>query len=442
MKNMNLKEKTLSFLALNNFSDLSKVQQLCLPKILKGEKLVAIAPTGTGKTHAYLIPIAEMIDEDDPNLQVLISCPTKELAYQILDKAKLLRKVMPKLNIKVLSGGQDVERLNLDNTQVIIATPGKLCDLYQKQNLRVDRIKMFVIDEFDMTLEFGFLKDIDMIFTKMADDVQTLAFSATLSEAMKPFIKKYLAGAEIIEVKDDSKFAPKIEHYLVNCKHLSYGEMLLKILPTLNPYVCMIFANTREECTAIARLLKDHDYRLLEIHGGLNARSRQQALRFLKHKDYSYIVCSDVAARGIDIDGVSHVISLGFPYDLEYYIHRAGRTGRAGRNGLCIALYRQEDLTRIEALRKKGINFKWKTFKNGSLKDEVKRVEYLKRAASEEKALARALTKKKEKVKPGYKKKKNELIQAIKRQRRREFIRSKIKEERKERYRLKAREKA
>ncbi len=441
MTSYKFKDTTLKFLELNHFKELTKVQRLCLNKIIKGQNVMAIAPTGTGKTHAYLLPIMEMIDPLDHNLQVMISCPSKELALQIYDKAKLMSKVLTDLSVKLITSGQDFERMNLEGVQIVIGTPGKIKDLFLSGRLRVDKIRMFVVDEADMTLEFGFLNDIDAVLSKMKDDVQILGFSATLNKNLEPFIKKYLGNTQIIEVKDETKFAPKIDHYLVNCKHLSYSQMLLKILPSLNPYVCMIFGNTREECQEVARTLRENDYRILEIHGGLNARSRAQALRFLKHKDYTYIVCSDVAARGIDIDGVSHVISLGFPYDLEYYIHRSGRTGRSGRQGLCIALYHEEDDQSIKALRERGINFLNKTFKNGEFKDDTKRSNYLKRQAAEEKALAKALTRKKEKVKPGYKKKKNEMIKAIQKKRRREFIRQKIKEERKERYRQKAREK-
>lgn len=214
------------------------------------------------------------------------------------------------------------------------------------------------------------------------------------------------------------------------------------MLPLINPYICLIFSNTKNEADEIYSLLKDHNYKTLLIHGGLDSRERNKAIKSLNRKEYTYIVASDVASRGIDIDGISHVISLGFPKQLEFYIHRAGRTGRNSKDGTTYALYKQEDLNAIKNLENRGIKFIAKDIKNNEFKD-IKSPTYkrIKKNDEVEKQIAKTLTRKNEKVKPNYKKKKKEAIEKIKRKQKREFIRNKIKEERKERYKLQARQK-
>ena len=192
-----------------------------------------------------------------------------------------------------------------------------------------------IIDEADMTLEFGFLEDIDTILSKMDKKIQLMVFSATIPQALRPFLKKYLYDPYLIQIDDKENFQADVQHILVPCKHKSYGEKLLDVLPCIQPYVCLIFANTNEEASAIAHLMREHNYDLVEIHGSMESRERLKSIRMIQSQKKSYIVASDIAARGIDLDGVTHVISCGFPKDLKYYIHRAGRTGRAQRDLYC-----------------------------------------------------------------------------------------------------------
>ena len=439
MINIELKQTTLDFIEKNHFIELTKIQEACLRMAKKDKDIVAVSKTGTGKTHAFLIPIMEKIDVDLDETQVLISAPTRELAMQIHERAKMMCEVYPNLRIKLLSGGMDNAKLKeglKKQPHIIVGTPGKIKDLYTENVLRVDQVKIFVIDEADMTLEYGFLEDIDAVFAKMTSNPEIMCFSATLPEGLKPFIKKYLNNPQMIKIEDNEAYNPQIEHVLINCKHKSYQETLLDILPGFNPYVCLIFANTREECSSTAKFLKQNGYRVLELHGGLEARERNRAMKALASKEYTYVVASDVASRGIDVDGVSHVVSLGFPSDLSFYTHRSGRTGRNGRDGVCFALYNENDLKAIETLSKSGIKFVHRSFKNGVWKD-LKPFNFTKRKSREEireKEIARSLYRKKEKVKPNYKKKKTEKINKIKQKERQTYIRQKIREEKKARY--------
>lgn len=440
--NKQLKQTTLDFIELNGFKELTAVQNECINLTRSKKDLITIARTGTGKTHAYLIPICEMINPESDKTQVLISLPTRELAYQVYENASLMKKVFPKLRISLLAGGTDKKR-SVDKLSkaphIIIGTPGRIKDLFENNIIRVDFVQMFVIDEADMTLDYGFLEDIDTVFSHMVKDPEVLCYSATFSKDLRLFVKKYLNNPKVIEV-EDAKRNPHISHVLVPCKHMEYKEALVKVLAGFDPYICLIFANSKEEADETHKYITEKGYKALLIHGGLSSRDRQKAIKSLAREEYKYVVASDVASRGIDIDGVSHVISMGFPKELEFYTHRAGRTGRNTKSGTCYALYKEEDIPAIKTLQKQGINFSakdfkggtWKTVKNPTAKREIK-------LNKEEKEIVKRLYRKNEKVKPNYKKKKNRQIEEIKRKKRRDFIKSKIKEEKKERYKKQAR---
>ncbi len=438
-----MKKTSEKFLELNGFKELTNVQKAVKEYTDYKKDLVAISKTGTGKTHAYLLPIAEMINPKSDKTQVLISLPTRELAYQVYQNAKVLNEVFDDLRISLLAGGSDRKRSKekLENAvpHIIIGTPGRIKDLFENNLIRVDFVQMFVIDEADMTLEYGFLEDIDKVFSHMVKNPEILCFSATFPKQLQIFVKKYLNNPKIITV-EDKKRDPKLTHILVPCKHKEYKDRLLDLLPIINPYICLIFANSKDEADEVYATLKAHNYRTLLLHGGLDSRERNKAIKSLNRKEYTYIVASDVASRGIDIDGISHVISLGFPKKLDFYIHRAGRTGRNSKDGTVYALFKEEDIQSIRNLENRGIKFIGKDIKNNAFKD-IKTPTYkrIKKNDEVEKEIAKTLTRKNEKVKPNYKKKKKEAIEKIKRKQRREFIRNKIKEERKERYRLQAR---
>ena len=435
--NTNLKETTQKFIELCGFTELTQVQSEVLKYTSSHKDVIAISKTGTGKTHAYLIPIMEMINPVSDKTQVVISLPTRELAYQVYQNCLVMKEVYEDLRIQLLSGGTDKKKAisKMEKApHIVIGTPGRIKDLFVSNVLRVDFVQMYVIDEADMTLEYGFLEDIDVVFSHMVKDPEVLCFSATFPEELNSFVKKYLNNPKIIRV-DDKKRDPHITHVLVNCKHKSYKEVVYDILPGFKPYVCLIFANSKEEADETWKYLSDKGVKALLLHGGLDSRTRQKAIKDLQAKKYTYVVASDVASRGIDIDGISHVISMGLPKQLQFYTHRAGRTGRNEKDGTCYLLYKESDLPAIKELNKKGINFLAKEYKNGTWKEAnnpTKKKEY--RVDEEEKQIVKTLYRKNEKVKPNYKKKKNQQVEKIKRKKRREFIQNKIKEERVERY--------
>lgn len=439
------KEHTKAFIDLNKFVVPTEIQRQVIPHALKGKDIIGISATGTGKTHSFLIPILERVDVSENKVQAVISAPTRELALQLYTRALDMCKAYKGLKIKLITGGVDKQRMSEQlkvQPHIVIGTPGRMKDLFlSEQSLRLDSASIFVVDEADMTLEFGFLEDIDAMCSRMSNKLQMMSFSATIPVGLQPFLKKYMNQPITVTIEEDKTFKPQIEHVLVPARHLSYEERLLDVLKGFTPYVCLIFANTRSECTSTAKLLRENGYGVLELHGDLTSRARKSAMKSLTNLKESYVVASDVAARGIDIEGVSHVVSLGFPMELDFYIHRSGRTGRAGKEGTCYAIYRKEDEANIRQLQIRGIGFKHRDIKNGEWKDLTPIFERKRKKDDPlEKEISKMVNAKKKKVKPGYKKKRKEEVDNLKRKAKRQMIQNEIKAQVKER--AKARQKA
>ncbi len=446
-EDFNLKENTLKLIEMNGFKEPTPIQEQVIPGVLKNKDLIGLSQTGTGKTHAYLIPVMEMLDPASDDTFAVITAPTRELAVQIYEKAAEMSEINPDIRVRLYVGGKDrardIKQLQNSQPHIAVGTPGRIKDLFLEEGaLRIDKAKMLIVDEADMTLEYGFLDDIDAFAGRMGDDLQMLAFSATMPDQLKPFLKKYMHHPLTVRVESGERFSPEITHILVPCYHHTYAETIQSILPGFQPYVCLIFANTREQASEIAEYLRGRNLSVTEIHGNLESRQRRKAMKELQSGRSIFVVATDLAARGIDIDMVTHVISCGFPNELEYYIHRAGRTGRAGTKGTCFALYHEEDDAAIRSLMKQGIRFehrrcragKWQTLRPYGTKrkkpDDEMKVE-----------IAKMMTKKNTKVKPGYKKKRAKAIEELHRKKKRDYIRAKIREEKKAMYKERQREK-
>jgi len=441
-----LKDTTKALIKRNHFIVPTEIQSKVIPAAMKGKDIIGISATGTGKTHAFLIPIMERVDTGTDCVQAVITAPTRELALQLYERAKMMQDVDPSLHVRLITGGMEKTRMNESlkvQPHVIIGTPGRIKDLFlNEQTLLLQNVRMFVVDEADMTLEFGFLEDIDLVVSRMRKDLQMLSFSATIPNGLKPFLKKYMHAPITISAKDDRIFQPRIEHVLLPCRHLTYAQKALELLPAFQPYVCLIFANTREEAANMAKLMRENDYKVVELHGDLSPRERMKAMKSLMHLDCSYVVATDIAARGIDIDGVSHVISMGFPKELDYYIHRSGRTGRAGKDGICFALYQDKDDAMIAALQKRGIVFHHRQYKNGNWSDlKPKHAKKAKKDDPLEKEIGKIIHRKKQKVKPGYKAKRKQEVEKLKRKAKRELIQKDIQRQKKERAKARQMEK-
>lgn len=444
-EDFNLKPAVRKLISLNHFDEPTPIQEEVIPAVLRGKDVIGLSATGSGKTHAYLIPILERIDPEKDHTQAVITAPTRELAVQIYEMARVMSDCLPQLRVRLYIGGRDrekdIEQLESSQPHIAIGTPGRIRDLFLGSGaLRIEQAKLLVVDEADMTLEYGFLDDIDAFAGRLPDDLQMLAFSATMPEQLKPFLRKYMSQPVTIQIGEKVRFNPDIRHVLVPCYHHGYARTVLSVLQGINPFVCLIFANTRAEAASIAEELRANGVEAEEIHGDLSSRKRKQAMKSIASAEHTYVVATDLAARGIDIGEVTHVISCGFPEDLEYYVHRAGRTGRAGASGVCYALYEEKDDASIRSLMKRGIRFEHQRCRDGQWQDlRPYGQRFQKKDDDLQKKIAQIYTKKNTKVKPGYKKKRAEQIQRVHRQKKREMIRSKIREEKKAMYRERAR---
>ena len=444
-EDFNLKPAVRKYIELNHFSEPTPIQEEVIPAALRGKDVIGLSATGSGKSHAYLIPIMQKIDPEKEYTQAVITAPTRELAAQIYEMARPMSDCMEGLRIRLYTGGRDrekdIEQLSASQPHIAIGTPGRIKDLFlESGSLRIEQASILVVDEADMTLEYGFLDEIDAFAGRLPDDLQMLAFSATMPEQLKPFLKKYMSHPITFQIGEKVRFNPDIRHVLVPCYHHGYARTILNLIEGINPYVCLIFANTRNEASAIAEELRKGGLDVEELDGDLTSRRRKQAMKSIAAAEHTYVVATDLAARGIDIGEVSHVISCGFPEDLEYYVHRAGRTGRAGASGVCYALYEEKDDAAIRSLMKRGIRFEHQRYRNHAWQDlRPYGQRFVKKDDELEKKISQIYTKKNTKVKPGYKKKRAEQIQRVHRAKKREMIRSKIREEKKAMYKERAR---
>ena len=409
-----------------HFEELTQIQEQVIPLALEGKDIIGQSQTGSGKTHAFLIPIFESLKEDVQQVQAVITTPTRELAEQIYIVASHLASFSETpIKIGRYVGGTDkkqtIERLGVQ-PQIVIGTPGRIKDLaINERALLVHTAKMFVVDEADMTLETGFLTDIDQIAGTMGKDLQMMVFSATIPQALKPFLKKYMTVPTHIHIQPRQQTAVKINHILYPTKHRGRVNIVANLLKTINPYLAIIFVNTKQHATEVSNALTSQGLQVGQIHGDLTPRQRRQMMQRIRNLDFQYIVATDIAARGIDIEGVSHVINYELPQDLEFYIHRVGRTARGNYDGVAITLYDSAEEELLQELEERGIKFNYKELKNGELVTVNARNSRQKREKKENEIdkIAKAKVRKPKKVTPGYKKKMKFEMDKVKRQERR-----------------------
>lgn len=432
-----LKQEVLESIKNIGFTKPTKIQDIVIPVALKKINLIGKGKTGSGKTHSFLIPIANRIEVDNPNLQCIVLLPTRELSLQIYQTFKeFFKDNFSNLKITCLTGGKDSKRdltkLNV-TPQILIGTPEKIKKMTVDTGaVNLSTVNTFVIDEADMTLEMGFLNEVDMIANLVDKKAHIMVFSATIPVGIKPFLKKYLRNPVLLE-DQTAVDNQDIEHILFPCRGKSTNETLKLVLENINPYVCLIFANTKKEVEETYKYLTSLNYDVAMIHGSLQSRERKRSIKKSLNGEFKYIVASDIASRGIDIPGVSHVISLGFPKNnLEFYLHRAGRCGRNNVTGKCISLYHNQDKQTIQKLMSMGIQFSHQEIKNDKwvvLKDFDARTRRVNKKVSEVDLEIKkvVIQNKNKKVKPNYKKKVKQQIDKIKRKHRREVIQKDIK---------------
>lgn len=399
------------------FKELTAVQNKVIELFDKDNDLVIEAKTGSGKTHAFLLPILDSLDLESKDIHACIIAPTRELAIQINRFAQdLVKHSKTPISINLYLGGEDKEReiewLKNKQPQIVIGTPGRLHDLVIKENvLKIYKTKYFVIDEADMTLDHDFLETVDNLAGTVSE-AKFMVFSATIPERLKPFLRKYINKPIMVEVHPEEISNLNIKHYFIKTKEQDRFIFLKKIVDVINPYMGIIFCNTKESCDSVYNWMKDRFENVTVFHGDIDFRKRKQIIKRINNLEFQYIVATDILARGIDIVGVSHIINFELPRDFEFYIHRSGRTGRIDFDGVCLSMYEFNDNSYLDKLENKGVKCEYKAIRNGMIVDASIRKSREKRVRPENELdyEAKRKVKKPKKIKPAYKKKYQEAV--------------------------------
>lgn len=426
-REFNFKEYIYQALDEINFKEPTEVQARLIPTILKGKSVVGQSQTGSGKTHTFLLPIFQNLNAQKDEVQAVITTPSRELAYQIYEAAKQLAKFSPEnIWIQNYVGGTDkqrqIEKLKSHQPQLVIGTPGRILDLVRENVLDIHNAHYLVVDEADMTLDLGFLKETNAIASTLPKDLQMLVFSATIPEKLRPFLRKYMYNPVIEVVANKHVISPTIDNWLVSTKGRDRNKLIYDLLTMGEPYLALVFANTKERADELTNYLRSQGLKVAKVHGGIQPRQRKRIMREIQNLDYQFVVATDLAARGIDIEGVSHVINDDIPEDLEFFVHRVGRTGRNGMKGTAITLYEPSEEKLIDELESMGVHFVPKAVKNGEIVDSYDRNRREKRQIRKESMdpkLRGFVKKEKKKRKPGYKKKIKRAIKRDEQQKRR-----------------------
>lgn len=360
---MSLSAEIISAINELGFEKPTPVQEQTIPFLLQTDQdLVALAQTGTGKTAAFGLPIIQQVDTGNKQTQALILSPTRELALQIASDLKIYSKFTDKLKIAIVYGGSDIKKqINAleKGAQIVVGTPGRTLDLIKRKKLKVNNIKWLVLDEADEMLSMGFKDDLDAILENSPVEKQTLLFSATMPREIVSIANKYMANPHEITVGRKNEGAENVEHhyYVIHAKD---RFLALKRIADINPNIYgIIFCRTRAETKEVAEKLMHNGYNADALHGDLSQAQRDYVMSRFRSKNLQMLVATDVAARGLDVNDLTHVINYNLPDDPEIYIHRSGRTGRAGKKGISITLIHMREKGKLKAVEKK-VNKKFK----------------------------------------------------------------------------------
>ncbi|AGA64369.1 ATP-dependent RNA helicase [Liberibacter crescens BT-1] len=357
---LGLSLKVISSIVDSGYVNPTLIQEKAIPLILQGHDVLGLAQTGTGKTASFVLPMLTILEESRARARMplaLILEPTRELAAQVADSFEKYGK-NHKLNVALLIGGVSFEEQNRKlerGVDVLICTPGRMLDHFERGKLLMSGIKILVIDEADRMLDMGFIPDIENIVRIISSTRQTLLFSATMSLELQKISKNFLRNPKTIEVNPSSSAAKTVKHWFVAAHSESYQKrvVLRKLIRSQDDLKnAIIFCNQKKDVTSLFRSLNHHGFSVCAIHGDMNQRMRMKILDNFKEGTIQLMVASDIAARGLDIHDVGHVFNFDVPIHAEDYIHRIGRTGRAGRHGKAFTLVTHKDIKYSDVIEK------------------------------------------------------------------------------------------
>ena len=337
------------------FEEPSPIQSQSIPVILSGKDVIGQAQTGTGKTAAFSIPILEMVNPEEKNLQAVVLCPTRELAIQVSTEIRKIGKYTHGIKSLPVYGGQPIERqikALKGGVQIVIGTPGRVIDHINRKTLKMDNVKMVILDEADEMLNMGFREDIEMILSKTPEERQTTFFSATMPKGILDLTKKYQKNPEHIKVVRKELTVPNIKQYYIETRSANKLEVLSRLIDVYNPKLSVVFTNTKKGADELVSDLQARGYFADALHGDLKQTQRDIVMDKFRNGTIDILVATDVAARGIDVDDVEAVFNYDLPQDEEYYVHRIGRTGRAGRNGISFSFVFGKEMRKMRDIER------------------------------------------------------------------------------------------
>lgn len=360
-KDLNLSEATLKAIDKMGFEEATPIQSETIPLGLTGKDIIGQAQTGTGKTTAFGIPMVEKIDTKNEAIQGLIIAPTRELAIQVSEE---LYRIGSGKRVRVLAvyGGQDIQRqirALKQRPHIIVGTPGRILDHINRRTLKLENLETLVLDEADEMLNMGFIQDIESILSNVPAERQTLLFSATMPGPIRAIAERFMKDPEMIKVKAKEMTVSNIDQYYVKVPQREKFDVLARLMDSHSPELAIIFGRTKRRVDELANALSLRGYQAEGIHGDLTQAKRLTVLNRFKAGKIDVLVATDVAARGLDISGVTHVYNYDIPQDPESYVHRIGRTGRAGKEGMAITLVDPREMSylrEVERTTKKRMN--------------------------------------------------------------------------------------
>ncbi|EOL42629.1 DEAD/DEAH box helicase [Enterococcus phoeniculicola] len=351
-KELNLSPELLSAVEKAGFEEATPIQEATISLALEGKDVIGQAQTGTGKTAAFGLPMLEKIDTNNRDLQGLVIAPTRELAIQTQEELFRLGRDK-KIRVQAVYGGADIGRQIRglkDRPHIVVGTPGRMLDHINRHTLKLGTVQTLVLDEADEMLNMGFLEDIEKIISQVPSERQTLLFSATMPPAIKSIGVKFMKNPEHVQIKAKEMTADLIDQYYVRSKDYEKFDIMTRLLDVQTPELTIVFGRTKRRVDELARGLEARGYRAEGIHGDLSQQKRMSVLRSFKNGHLDILVATDVAARGLDISGVTHVYNYDIPQDPESYVHRIGRTGRAGKGGMSVTFVTPNEMSYLHVI--------------------------------------------------------------------------------------------
>ncbi|WP_367567803.1 DEAD/DEAH box helicase [Lacrimispora sp.] len=352
---LQLDERILRAVADMGFEEASPIQAQAIPVQMEERDIIGQAQTGTGKTAAFGIPLLQKVDPKVKKLQAVALCPTRELAIQVADEVRRLAKYMHGVKVVPIYGGQDIVkqiRSLKDGTQIIIGTPGRVMDHMRRKTVKFDQVHTVVMDEADEMLNMGFLEDMETILSQLPEERQTVMFSATMPSAIMEIARKFQKEPVTVKVVKKELTVPKVTQYYYEVKPKSKMEVMCRLLDMYAPKLSVVFCNTKKQVDELVQALQGRGYFAEGLHGDLKQIQRDRVMNSFRNGKTEILVATDVAARGIDVDDVEAVFNYDLPQDDEYYVHRIGRTGRAGREGIAFSFVVGKEVYKLRDIQR------------------------------------------------------------------------------------------